>query len=98
MESERFRGGLACVRSLGLVYNSLMRSLWFTGLLAMLFASAAQEVSTGAASADTRNSATESPVIAEPPYYSLKQLKQWLEREKQGAQARVKALEESARR
>jgi hypothetical protein len=61
----------------------------------MLFASAAQEVSTGAASADTRNSATESPVIAEPPYYSLKQLKQWLEREKQGAQARVKALEES---
>jgi photosystem II stability/assembly factor-like uncharacterized protein len=95
MESERFRGGLACVRSLGLVYNSLMRSLWFTGLLAMLFASAAQEVSTGAASADTRNSATESPVIAEPPYYSLKQLKQWLEREKQRAQARVKALEES---
>ena len=73
--------GYSAGRARLVVYNTAMRALWFVGLLAILFVSVAQEARTGAASADARSVETESSVIAEPPYYSLKQLKQWLERE-----------------
>jgi photosystem II stability/assembly factor-like uncharacterized protein len=72
-----------------------MRSLWLLGLLAAIAVSAAQEVNPSASPTDARPSETETLITADPPYYSLKQLKQWLEREKQQAKARVKALDES---
>jgi biotin operon repressor len=72
-----------------------MRSLWLLGLLAAIAVSAAQEANPSASPTDARPSETETLITADPPYYSLKQLKQWIEREKQQAKARVKALEES---
>ena len=72
-----------------------MRSFWLLGLLAAIVVGAAQEVNPSASLADARTTETEPQIVADPPYYSLKQLKQWIEREKQQAKARVKALEES---
>jgi uncharacterized membrane protein len=72
-----------------------VRSFWLLGLLAAIVVSAAQEVNPSASPTDTHKSETETQITADPPYYSLKQLKQWIEREKQQAKARVKALEES---
>jgi photosystem II stability/assembly factor-like uncharacterized protein len=75
-----------------------MRTIWLLGLLTMVCVGAAQGVSSSAATDDARKAETEIQSVIEPPYYSLTQLRQWLEREKQQAKARVKMLEESGAR
>ncbi|GIV08316.1 MAG: hypothetical protein KatS3mg019_0407 [Fimbriimonadales bacterium] len=71
-------------------YNLCMRCLWIACMLAMLSPSLAQEVKTESKPAET--TPVESSI---PPHYSLKQLKQWIDQQKQRAKARVEALERS---
>jgi hypothetical protein len=59
-----------------------MRTIWLLGLLTMVCVGAAQGVSSSAATDDARKAETEIQSVIEPPYYSLTQLRQWLEREK----------------
>ena len=66
-----------------------MRYFWLAGLLACLSLSFAQEVKTEPQKQET----VAESVASEPPYYSLKQLKQWIEHEKKRAKERVEALE-----
>jgi len=70
-----------------------MRTTWFAWLLAILMPATAQQVDTAASSSVPATRADTAAV--DPPYYSLQQLKRWIEREKQQAKTRVKVLEES---
>ncbi len=61
-------------------------------MLAVLLPSLAQEVKTETKPTDAVAVATES---TEPPYYSLKRLKEWIDLQKHRAKARVEALEQA---
>ncbi|OYT71713.1 MAG: hypothetical protein CFK48_04150, partial [Armatimonadetes bacterium CP1_7O] len=66
-----------------------MRCAWFIGMLIGLSLGIAQEVT-------TESQPYEPTVVVEPPYYSLKQLKQWIDQEKKRAQERLAALEQNS--
>lgn len=82
--------GWAYPASPTLVYNRFaMRCAWFIGMLIGLSLGIAQEVT-------TESQPYEPTVVVEPPYYSLKQLKQWIDQEKKRAQERLAALEQNS--
>ncbi|MCS7301018.1 MAG: hypothetical protein NZ556_05640 [Fimbriimonadales bacterium] len=68
-----------------------MRYWWLVGVLLLLAFSSAQEVKSDASSTKPVSETLQ----AEPPYYSLKQLKEWIDRAKQRAKERVAALEQT---
>ncbi len=73
-------------------YNiTAMRYFWLAGLLVCLSIGFAQEIKTE----PQKQEAVVEAVATEPPYYSLKQLKQWIEQEKKRAKERVKQIEQS---
>ncbi len=67
-----------------------MRFLWMVCLLAAVLTTSAQEAKT-----ETKPTQATTVESTTPPYHSLKQLKEWIDQEKQRAKARVEALEQS---
>ncbi|MCX7992359.1 MAG: hypothetical protein N2651_01690, partial [Fimbriimonadales bacterium] len=68
-----------------------MRYLWLIGLVVCFLQGATQEVKTE----PKPNETVVETVHANPPYYSLKQLKRWIDHEKQRAKERVEQMEKS---
>ncbi|MFN7017475.1 MAG: WD40/YVTN/BNR-like repeat-containing protein [Fimbriimonadales bacterium] len=80
------------LRGVQVGYNvDAMRVFWMAGLLACLCPAIAQEVKLESQPCET----VAETVATEPPYYSLNQLKQWIEQAKQRTKARIEQLEQS---